>query len=89
MNTKLIDSLVYIIQSLSCEERQVLEARLRHKNSTSKPSTPAPQPSDSGNDPVLQGTKALDLLQFAGTWVGDDFEDCLHLVYETRSQAEF
>jgi hypothetical protein len=27
------------------------------------------------------------LLEHAGTWQGDDFEDCLHLVYETRSKA--
>jgi hypothetical protein len=32
---------------------------------------------------------AADLLPFAGTWEGDDFEECLRLVYETRSQARF
>ncbi len=39
--------------------------------------------------PILRGSKAEDLLQFAGIWQGDDFEECLQLVYETRSQAEF
>lgn len=39
--------------------------------------------------PILRGSKAEDLLKFAGTWQGDDFEECLQLVYETRSQAEF
>ncbi|MBD2523416.1 hypothetical protein [Nostoc sp. FACHB-133] len=39
--------------------------------------------------PIIRGSKAEDLLKFAGTWQGDDFEECLQLVYETRSSAEF
>lgn len=39
--------------------------------------------------PILRGSKAEDLLKFAGTWQGDDFEECLELVYQTRSPAEF
>ena len=39
--------------------------------------------------PILRGSKAEDLLKFAGTWQGNDFEECLQLVYETRSPAEF
>jgi hypothetical protein len=39
--------------------------------------------------PIIRGSKAEDLLKFAGTWQGNDFEECLQLVYETRSQAEF
>jgi hypothetical protein len=39
--------------------------------------------------PILRGSKAEDLLKFAGTWQGDDFEECLQLVYETRYPAEF
>ncbi|WP_442942638.1 hypothetical protein [Nostoc sp.] len=39
--------------------------------------------------PILRGSKAEDLLKFAGTWQGDDFEECLQLVYETRSPSEF
>ncbi|MEI1375738.1 hypothetical protein PQG02_02875 [Nostoc sp. UHCC 0926] len=39
--------------------------------------------------PIFRGSKAEDLLKFAGTWEGDDFEECLQLVYETRSPAEF
>jgi hypothetical protein len=39
--------------------------------------------------PVKRKTKAGDLLKFAGTWQGDDLEDCLRLVYETRSKAQF
>jgi len=40
-------------------------------------------------EPILRGSKAQDLLKFAGTWQGEDFEECLELVYKTRSQAEF
>jgi hypothetical protein len=28
------------------------------------------------------------LLRHAGTWVGDDLEDCLQLVYETRGKIK-
>ncbi|MDD1418528.1 hypothetical protein MEO40_05115 [Dolichospermum sp. ST_sed1] len=40
-------------------------------------------------EPILRGSKAKDLLKFAGTWQGDDFEKCLQLVYDTRSEAKF
>ncbi|MBE9205198.1 hypothetical protein IQ244_01330 [Nostoc sp. LEGE 06077] len=40
-------------------------------------------------EPILRGSKAKDLLKFAQTWQGDDFEECLQLVYDTRSQTEF
>jgi len=40
-------------------------------------------------EPILRGSKAKDLLKFAKTWQGDDFEECLQLVYDTRSQTEF
>ncbi|MEA5503455.1 hypothetical protein VB735_10100 [Halotia wernerae UHCC 0503] len=39
--------------------------------------------------PILRGSKAEDLLKFAGTWQGDDFEECFQEVYETRSPAQF
>ena len=39
--------------------------------------------------PIKRGTKAGDLLKFAGTWQGNDLEDCLRSVYETRSKAQF
>ncbi|MBS9389381.1 MAG: hypothetical protein HEQ33_10965 [Dolichospermum sp. WA123] len=40
-------------------------------------------------EPILRGSKAKDLLKSAGTWQGDDFEKCLQLVYDTRSESEF
>ncbi|MEI2580451.1 hypothetical protein [Scytonema sp. PRP1] len=39
--------------------------------------------------PIKRGTKAGELLKFAGTWQGNDLEDCLRLVKETRSKAQF
>jgi hypothetical protein len=29
------------------------------------------------------------LLRHAGTWEGDDFEECLKAVYDSRSEAKF
>ncbi|MBS9392311.1 MAG: hypothetical protein HEQ29_03885 [Dolichospermum sp. LBC05a] len=40
-------------------------------------------------EPILRGSKAKDLLKFAGTWQGDDFEKCIQLVYDNRSKSEF
>lgn len=39
--------------------------------------------------PIKRGSKAVDLLKFAGTWQGDDLEECLQFVCETRSKAQF
>lgn len=39
--------------------------------------------------PIKRESKAVDLLEFAGTWQGDDLEECLRFVYETRSKAQF
>ncbi|MDB9528572.1 hypothetical protein PN498_21445 [Oscillatoria sp. CS-180] len=89
MNTKLIDSLIHIIQSLTVEERQALEAELLNANSAPMHTAEADQLPDLNSEPVLQGSKASDLLRFAGTWTGNDFEECLELVHETRSKAEF
>ena len=40
-------------------------------------------------DSEKRQSTGADLLKFAGTWAGDDLEDCLRLVYETRSKVEF
>lgn len=81
MNTKLVESLAEIIRSLTSEERSLLEAHLH-----STPAAPSPIPD---SEPILRGSTAEDLLQFAGTWEGDDLEECLQLVYKTRSKAKF
>lgn len=39
--------------------------------------------------PIKRVMKAGDLLKFAGTWEGNDFEECLQFVKNTRSEAEF
>ena len=39
--------------------------------------------------PIKRGSKAVDLLKFAGTWQGNDLEECLRFVQETRSKAQF
>ncbi len=58
-------------------------------DSESLPEESKTQPEVQEATPIIRGSKAEDLLKFAGTWQGDDFEECLQLVYQTRSQAEF
>jgi hypothetical protein len=43
----------------------------------------------SSEEPALTGSTVADLLKFAGSWQGDDFEDCLQAVYDDRLPAEF
>ena len=59
------------------------------KTKQSLPEESKTQPEVHEAAPIIRGSKAEDLLKFAGTWQGDDFEECLQMVYETRSQAEF
>jgi len=44
-------------------------------------------PQSSKND--LRGSTAEDLLEFAGTWGGDDIRECLQLVHDTRMPLEY
>ncbi|MEM9219407.1 MAG: antitoxin family protein [Cyanobacteria bacterium P01_F01_bin.150] len=37
----------------------------------------------------FQPASGRSLLRHAGTWVGDDFEECLQSVYTSRSQTNF
>jgi hypothetical protein len=39
------------------------------------------------SEPIRRGAKVGDLLKFAGTWVGDDLEECLADVYAARSKS--
>lgn len=38
---------------------------------------------------IFRGSTAKDLLKFAGSWAGNDIEECLQAVYDNRSKAEF
>ncbi|KYC35445.1 hypothetical protein WA1_06355 [Scytonema hofmannii PCC 7110] len=58
--------------------------KTKHNGSPNKPASTSQE-----SEPILRGSKAKHLLKFAGTWQGDDFEECLQLVYNTRSQSEF
>lgn len=35
-------------------------------------------------EPILRGAKLEDLLEFAGTWAGDDLENCLNTIDATN-----
>ncbi len=63
MNAQLIDSLVQIINSLTKEERESLEAKL-NKNQTKKQ-----QPSDFANEPFVGMWKNRTDLADSGEWV--------------------
>jgi hypothetical protein len=38
-------------------------------------------------EPIRRGNKLGDLAEFAGIWAGDDLEECLEMVYATRSKS--
>ncbi|WP_414620542.1 DUF2281 domain-containing protein [Calothrix sp. CCY 0018] len=46
---------------------------------------------DSGNEEQLtyRAASGRSILRHAGTWQGDDFEECLQSVYATRGKAKF
>jgi hypothetical protein len=50
-----------------------------------------PKDHDSTKKPVVKECKsrANDLLKYAGTWEGDDLEECLAEVYKTRGETVF
>ncbi|MEW6494381.1 MAG: hypothetical protein AB1589_17980 [Cyanobacteriota bacterium] len=50
------------------------------------PDKPEPSPEAV---PPFRPSSGRSLLRHAGTWVGDDIEECLQLVYDTRSEIEF
>lgn len=39
--------------------------------------------------PLFRPASGRSLLRHAGTWAGDDFEECLQMVEENRGQIEF
>lgn len=48
-----------------------------------------PQSSSTQTPTPLSHSTAESLLKYAETWEGDDFEECLQLVYDSRGQIEF
>ena len=53
---------------------------------TEQASEPPPAADD---EPPAPFSTARSLLRHAGTWAGDDFEECLEAVYASRGQARF
>ncbi|MCT7953884.1 hypothetical protein [Laspinema palackyanum] len=48
-----------------------------------------PQSPSPDNPPRFRPASGRSLLRQAGTWCGDDLEDCLKMVYETRGPVLF
>lgn len=42
-----------------------------------------------GNENLFNKSTAESMLKYAGTWSGDDFENCLEEVYNARGKAKF
>jgi hypothetical protein len=47
------------------------------------------QRGDRSQSVIRRGSTGQDLLKFAGTWHGDDLEECLEFLHVTRSKAKF
>lgn len=85
-----IDQLPSDFLQLAAEFLESLKSKsVRGDTLENVPSVMPSIPNSSDGEPVLTGSTGTDLLQFSGSWQGDDFEDCLKAVYETRSTAEF
>lgn len=39
--------------------------------------------------PIRRGNRAIDLLKFAGTWQGDDLDECRQFVRDNRTPTQF
>lgn len=50
------------------------------------PDAPNPKPNEAL---PFRPASGRSLLRHAGTWAGDDFEECLKMVYDTRAPLEF
>jgi hypothetical protein len=50
---------------------------------------PKPDPNIEIQAPPAKNCTVGDLLQFAGKWQGDDAQECLEMVYATRSRASY
>ncbi|HIK11744.1 MAG TPA: hypothetical protein IGS52_16030 [Oscillatoriaceae cyanobacterium M33_DOE_052] len=51
------------------------------------PDDPTPQSPE--KPPLFRPASGHSLLRHAGTWAGDDLEECLQIVYDNRGPLEF
>ena len=84
-----IDRLPSDLLGLVSDFLELLTFKLSRTTEVAAPTVQQPIAEIDTPEPVLNGSIGAELLQFAGTWRGDDFEECLQTVYETRSPAEF
>jgi hypothetical protein len=56
-------------------------------NDNPQPDEKSQNPTDAPTPSHLRQSTVGDLLKFAGTWEGDDLEECLEAVYASRSQV--
>jgi hypothetical protein len=72
-----------LLQELEAADEQLIAETIDWVRSRKQ----VPPAQSSSGEPIRRGNKLGDLLEFAGTWAGDDLEDCLGMVYATRSKS--
>jgi hypothetical protein len=73
-----------LLQELETADDELITAAIDWVRS--RKHQPAPPPSSD----IVRGTGNFDgLLEPTATWAGDDLEECLEIVYATRSKAKF
>lgn len=65
------------------------QATISNQSNSSPVTLDKPETIISNSSPPLRGSTAKDLLEFAGTWEGDDIRECLQLVHDSRAPVEF
>lgn len=68
-------------------QRRKRQAEVANGNPTPPPDEKPQNQTDEPTPPHLRQSTVGDLLKFAGTWEGDDLEECLEAVYASRSRV--
>lgn len=84
-----IDQLPSDLLLLVADFLEFIKFKRNKATDTSKVSAQSSVPSTIPDESKTPTSTGADLLQFSGTWQGDDFEACLQAVYENRTPTEF
>lgn len=80
--TKLLEQAIAQLKTLSEEEQDTIASRILAEMEVDSSTLRTMAP-------MKRGKTGQDLLKLVGTWRGDDLEECLQVVREARSQAQF
>ncbi|GAA6623664.1 DUF2281 domain-containing protein [Scytonema sp. NUACC26] len=83
------DNLAFVTEMINfLVHKQNQEMKSVETNSSDIPPTETQNGTDVSHT-KLGGSTLGDLLELAGTWEGDDIQECLQLVHESRAPLEF